>query len=703
MVNLGQSSFRRILLSRILLLSVPVLLVGEYVTYRKARSTLLETARQNLTESAVRKAETIEQWAKSLKSNLIGASESSMLQSVDPKDYQKFMAQLGQRLPAQVDCLQLTNLQTNQVIASTCGQQPIQSLPTKFWPPVQQQQTLLDDKSVYISLSLPQQRQGKARDQNAALGAEDFPGAGKERSERQASLVLSAPVYIRRGNSLQLSYALSLQSALPVQTSAPKGSLAGYTVAIDQDGTILAHPNINRVGRNIDAEADADRLKSIVRRAIAGGQAFLHLFSFERNGVELLAGYAAIPSPLTKQENSKWIILAVSRLDYALSGLEEIQQVLFNLIVGLVAASIIATLYLSRDLARPLEKLRDYALKVDTEAPPAVPQNLKIREFNQLSEALNSMVEGLRSRAKALEVANKALEAANKEAQVATKEAQVATEEAQVANRLKDEFMGNISHELRTPLNRIINSIQFVRDDLCDDQDEEMEYLQEAHDSSMELLNIINDILDIAKIEAGIFAINLKVVDITQVLQDAIDLQAPKIEEKGLKLSWLKPDDTIIVRADPEKLKQVFVHVLSNAVKFTKSGSISISVRVESRKKSASLNGSAESKTGQGGQRDWVVVTIKDTGIGIEPEQQQKLFQPFVMVDGSRTKSVGGNGLGLALSLRIMESMSGSVTLDSAGENQGTAVMISLPVYHQSSFYFDSQDLVTENGNVKSL
>src|SRR5919199_210241 len=703
MVNLGQSSFRRILLSRILLLSVPVLLVGEYVTYRKARSTLLETARQNLTESAVRKAETIEQWAKSLKSNLIGASESSMLQSVNPKDYQKFIAQLGQRLPAQVDCLQLTNLQTNQVIASTCGQQPIQSLPTKFWPPVQQQQTLLDDKSVYISLSLPQQRQGKARDQNAALGAEDFPGAGKERSERQASLVLSAPVSIRRGNSLQLSYALSLQSALPVQTSAPKGSLAGYTVAIDQDGTILAHPNINRVGRNIDAEADADRLKSIVRRAIAGGQAFLHLFSFERNGVELLAGYAAIPSPLTKQENSKWIILAVSRLDYALSGLEEIQQVLFNLIVGLVAASIIATLYLSRDLARPLEKLRDYALKVDTEAPPAVPQNLKIREFNQLSEALNSMVEGLRSRAKALEVANKALEAANKEAQVATKEAQVATEEAQVANRLKDEFMGNISHELRTPLNRIINSIQFVRDDLCDDQDEEMEYLQEAHESSMELLNIINDILDIAKIEAGIFAINLKVVDITQVLQDAIDLQAPKIEEKGLKLSWLKPDDTIIVRADPEKLKQVFVHVLSNAVKFTKSGSISISVRVESRKKSASLNGSAESKTGQGGQRDWVVVTIKDTGIGIEPEQQQKLFQPFVMVDGSRTKSVGGNGLGLALSLRIMESMSGSVTLDSAGENQGTAVMISLPVYQHSSFYFDSQDLVTENGNVKSL
>jgi len=682
MVKLGQSSFRRILLSRILLLSVPVLLVGEYVTYRKARSTLLETARQNLTESAVRKAETIEQWAKSLKSNLIGASESSMLQSVDPKDYQKFIAQLGQRLPAQVDCLQLTNLQTNQVIASTCGQQPIQSLPAKFWPPVQQQQTLLDHKSVYISLSLPHQRQGKANDQNVALAAEDFPGAGKEGSDSQASLVLSAPVYIGQGNSRQLSYALSLQSALPVQTSAPKGSLAGYTVAIDQDGTILAHPNINRVGRNIDAEADADRLKSIVRRAIAGGQAFLHLFSFERNGVELLAGYAAIPSPSTKQENSKWIILAVSRLDYALSGLEEIQQVLFNLIVGLVAASIIATLYLSRDLARPLEKLRDYALKVDTEAPQAVPQNFQIREFNQLSEALNSMVQHLRSRAKALEVA---------------------TKEAQVANQLKDEILGNISHELRTPLNGIMGYIQIVLDDLCDDRDEEMKNLQEAHDLSMKLLNIINDILDIAKIEAGMFCINLEVVDITQVLQDAIDLQARKIEEKGLKLSWLEPHDPIIVHADPEKLKEVFVNVLSNAVKFTDSGSISISVRLESRNNSASLNGSAESTTGQGGQSDWVVVTIKDTGIGIAPEQQQKLFQPFVMVDGSRTRRYGGNGLGLAISRRIMEYMIGSVTLHSAGENQGTAVMISLPVNQQSSFYFPSQDLVTENGNVKSL
>jgi signal transduction histidine kinase len=684
MVKLGQSSFRRILLSRILLLSVPVLLVGEYVTYRQARSTLLETARQNLTESAVRKAETIEQWAKSLKSNLISASESSTLQSIQPKDYQKFIAQLAQRLPTQVDCLQLTNLQTNQVIASTCGPLPIQlqSQPPNFWPQ-QSQQTLLDEKSVYISLSWPNMQQGKRNDQYPVSPTAKFSNASKEGKESQVSLVLSAPVYIRRDNIRQLSYSLSLQSSLPVQTSAPKGSLAGYTVAIDQDGTILAHPNIDRVGRNINQEADAGRLKSLLKRAIAGGQAFLHLFSFERNGVELLAGYAAIPSPLTQKENSKWIILAVSRLDYALSGLEEIQQVLFTLIVGLVAASVIATLYLSRDLARPLEKLRDYALKVDTEAPRPVPQNLKIREFDQLADALNSMVGRLKSWAKELEVA---------------------TKEAQVANELKDEFLRNISHELRTPLNGIIGFLQIVRDGYCDDRDEEMEFLQRAHDSAMQLLNIINDILDIAKIESGSFSLMFEVIDITEVLEDAIDLQAVLIKEKGLNLSLPDASDPITVYADPEKLKQVFLNVLSNAVKFTESGSISISMNLESNRNKSSdvVNGnSPETTTSPSADSEWVVVTVKDTGIGIAPEQQQKLFQPFVMADGSTTRRFGGNGLGLAISRKIMESMRGSITLHSEGINQGATVVISLPVTQQSNSYVDNQESLKENAMFK--
>lgn len=662
MVSVGPSSFRRILLSRILLLSVPVLLVGEYVTYRKARSMLLETARQNLTESAGRKAETIEQWVNSLKSNLLGASESSVLQSSSPKVYQNFINQLGQRLPTQVDCLQLTNLQTGKVAASTCGNQAIQSLPKNFWP--QQQQLLVNNKSVYINLVWPPQQESHKSGNDGEFLSVPADGleAAKPHQNTQVSLVLSAPVYIQQQNSRQLRYVLSLQSPLPVQTSAPKGSLAGYTVVIDQDGTILAHPNIDRVGRNIDQEADADRLKSIVRRAIAGGQAFLHLFSFEKNGLELLAGYAAVPSPMANQPKSKWIVLAVTRLDYALSGLEEIQQVLLNLIVGLVAASIMATLYLSRDLARPLEKLRDYALTVKSlESPQMVPHNLKIREFDQLAEAIDSMVERLRSWAEELEVASK---------------------QAQVANQLKDEFLRNISHELRTPLNGIIGFLQFVQDGDCDDRDEEMEFVQRAYDAAIHLLNIINDILDIAKIESGTLSMMLETINLTQVIEEAVDLQLVEIEQKGLELILPDLKEPIMVYADPDKLKQVFLNVLSNAIKFTDSGKITISVRLESvlLNNGASYNGNAMYNMAQvTGTKDWVVVTIEDTGIGIDQEQQDKLFQPFVMADGSTTRKYGGNGLGLAISRNLMQLMAGTISLYSAGINQGTTLTIALP------------------------
>lgn len=676
MFKLGQSSFRRILLSRILLLSVPVLLVGEYVTYRKARSTLLETARQNLTESAGRKAETVQQWVKSLESNLISASENAALQSPSTKDYQKFITQLAGRLPTHVDCLQLKNLQTGLVIASTCGNQPLQSLPKNLWSQ-QQQQLLLDDKSVYISLLSPQQVPNQGQVKRSPTPADSDPEQVNDNN--RVSLVLSAPVYVRQGAKNQLSYALSLQSALPVQTSAPRGSLAGYTVVIDQNGTILAHPNIDRVGRNIDQEADAERLKKIVGRAIAGGQAYLHLFSFEKNGVELLAGYAAIPSPLAREQNSKWIILAVSRLDDALLGLEEIQQVLFNLIVGLLAASITATLYLSRDLARPLEQLRDYAMTVKSlESPEAVPKNIKIREFTQLAEAINSMVERLRLWAEELEKASN---------------------EAQVANQLKNEFLRNISHELRTPLNGIIGFIQFVRDGFCDDRDEEMEFLQRAHDAAIHLLNIINDILDIAKIEAGTFSMMLQTIDLREVLEDAIDLQAVQVEQKNLKLNLSGSQDPILVYADPDKLKQVFLNVLSNAIKFTESGTITVSTQIEPRKqKEEGTNGNGqEIHLPLSSDAHWVIVTIQDTGIGVDPEQQPKLFQPFVMADGSTTRKFGGNGLGLAISRNIMGLMGGTITLYSTGINQGTTVTISLPLSDLPKVV-QPQDLVMENG-----
>ena len=152
------------------------------------------------------------------------------------------------------------------------------------------------------------------------------------------------------------------------------------------------------------------------------------------------------------------------------------------LILFLLGASIIASIFLARDLAIPLKKLRDYAITLnDLNAPSKVPQDLKIPEFNQLAVSLQKMVERLNRWADKIEVASK---------------------EAQVANQLKSEFLANISHELRTPLNGIIGSLQIIYDGFCDTREEEIQFLKQANDSAIHLLRIIDDILDIRKIDA---------------------------------------------------------------------------------------------------------------------------------------------------------------------------------------------------------
>ena len=681
MAKSGQSSFRRILLSRLVLLSVPVLLAGVYVTYKKARSTLLETARQNLQESAVRKGERIQETVTALKANLVTASNSTVLQSQSSKDFQRFVNQFGQQLPNQIQCVQLTNVETNAIAASTC-KNGLPIPPMSTFP-----QRPLERAKVHVTTLLPPAQAakfGSTSNSTQALAIHE--------SANHLNLLLSVPVYNTTG---QLRYVLSIQSSLFQQGQTKQGSLAGYAVVINQQGTILTHPQPERVGRNIDQEIEAQPLKRLLKNAIAGRPHFEHLFSFEKNGVELLAGYTSIASPITAEVNQKWAILAVTPLDSALAGLKDIQQVLLILTCCLITASVLATVYVARDLARPLEKLRDYALNESRlQKGDRIPHNFKIREFDQLSEALDGMIIRLRDWAEELETAWK---------------------EAKAANQLKNEFLANTSHELRTPLNGIIGCLRLVRDGFCDDREEELDFLQRADDAAIHLLGIINDVLDIAKIEAGKLTVEVEPVNLQKLLSEVINLQAVPIGQKGIEFNTNDRQEVIAVRADPAKLKQVLLNVVGNAVKFTDVGSITISTRIE-RVAPAALTTrpqqgvsidsdslSALNKTpkrlhnsletlDKGSSKDegnglpspgftssQVVVSVKDTGIGIDPTQQHKLFRPFVMVDGSTTRKVGGTGLGLAISRNLIELMGGSITLSSDGEGQGTTVEIALP------------------------
>ncbi|MBV6622302.1 MAG: sensor histidine kinase [Rivularia sp. (in: Bacteria)] len=633
MVNFRQSSFRRILVSKILILSVPVLLIGEFVGYKKARSSLIEVAHQNLIESATLKGESIVDTIDALKSNLFIASQTTVLQAGNPQVVEEFVNQLAKELPRQIKCIQLTNASGSKIVVGNC------SKTNNF------NNFSFSQNKVQIEPTLSSK--SKVND------LEDRPS--------KLELNLSSPVYNPSG---KLRYTLSMQSQLlhdKIRNN--PGFLTGSTVVIAEDGVILAHPIFQRVGTNISEHADAKKLQQIVKNAISGRTESSNLF-FEKDGPQLLAGYTAINSPLD-DGSKKWVILAVTSVDKALYGLKEIKILLFVLTIGLIGATLLASLYVAHYLARPVEQLRDYALNLHSDdTSSVVPHDFNIREFNQLAQALDQMVERLKAWAEELESAWK---------------------DAKTANQSKTHFLATTSHELRNPLNVIINSIRLVRDDLCDDREEEKEFLKRADETAIHLLGIINDLLDISRIEAGKLSVVIKPIDLRTVISEVINLQSLNIRQKGLLLNTPELKEQIPVNADTAKLKQVLINVIGNATKFTEAGSITITTEIQHH------NGKA-----------CVTVAVKDTGIGIDKEQQQKLFRPFVMVDGSTTRKYNGTGLGLAISRNLIELMGGSITLESPGINQGTTVKITLPLIDsENKFTVSTQiDSVNENGKV---
>ena len=609
MAKSRQSSFRQILVTRILLVFIPVLLVGEMVALNKARSSLLNTAQQNLTESAVNKGEKITDNIAALRSNLITASQTKVIQSGSHFQIEQFLKQLKKQLPTQTDCLQLTRIKKGEIIASSCGVQEI--MPSGL---------SLTSNDVDIQFILPSQS-GKT---------------GKRDKQNQLQLFLSIPVSNQRGN---LAYRLSMKTTLYQQNPNHPGSLTGFLVVIAEDGKVLAHPLPERIGTNIKDYADVDRIQAIVKNALGGSNNSSNLSFIE--GQELVAGFTATTKPITTKPSQRWIVLAVTSVENALFGLEEIKLILIVLTVGLIGASLLASFYLVPYLAGPVEELRDYAINLHSHhAAQPIPRNFKIREFNQLAQALDQMVERLKDWAEELEIAWK---------------------EAKSANQVKSQFLATTSHELRNPLNIIINCVRLVRDDLCDSREEELEFLKKADDTAIHLLGIINDLLDISKIEAGKLSVITVPLDLRQLLLEVINLQSVNIQYKGLQLICDIGDKPIPIKSDSIKLKQVLINIIGNATKFTDEGSIYITMSINRH-------------------QQYVLVSIKDTGIGIDPGEQGKLFRPFVMVDGTTTRKFEGTGLGLAISRNLIELMGGKITLESLGLNQGTTVIIKLPL-----------------------
>ena len=254
------------------------------------------------------------------------------------------------------------------------------------------------------------------------------------------------------------------------------------------------------------------------------------------------------------------------------------------------------------------------------------------------------------------------------------REVEQASIQAEEASRLKSDFLANTSHELRTPLNGIIGFLKLLLEGMADNPEEQREFIEEAYKSSIHLLNLINDILDIAKIEAGKMELELAEIELDELLQDVDNLIHTQARQKGLNFQIKSPETLtpVTLYGNYQRLLQVMLNLIGNGIKFTKEGGIVISAEVNNKK--------VES---QGIELPGMVkISVADTGIGVSLEKQNKLFENFYQVDGSRTKSYGGTGLGLAISQKLVEAMGGTISFYSMGEGLGSTVTFTVPLSH---------------------
>jgi signal transduction histidine kinase len=341
-----------------------------------------------------------------------------------------------------------------------------------------------------------------------------------------------------------------------------------------------------------------------------------------------------------------------------------INQLLLNRVFLLTAGMLSGTLAIivfyfitTRLILQPVRVLQETAEKV-SKGDLNIRSDINTRdEFQQLSETFNTMLTNLNRSAEQLRSINKSLDI--KVGQLA--ESNVALYES---NRLKSEFLANVSHELRTPLNSILGFAELLKDVTAADI-KTSRYVQNILQSGKNLLDLINDLLDLAKIEAGRMEVRSEPLSLNDLFEGLLSILKPVTEAKSLALKCSITPDVPIMNTDPPKLQQVLYNFLSNAIKFSPPGG-----QIE-------LTATTESD-------DHIRISVTDQGPGIEPDKQNLIFEKFRQIDGSVTRQHSGTGLGLAISKELTTLLEGTIGVRS-NPGQGATFWILLPQQIQPS------------------
>jgi signal transduction histidine kinase len=252
---------------------------------------------------------------------------------------------------------------------------------------------------------------------------------------------------------------------------------------------------------------------------------------------------------------------------------------------------------------------------------------------------------------------------------------------AEAANRSKSAFLANMSHELRTPLNAIINYSEMLQEDAQDSGPEDfLPDLEKIQTAGKHLLDMISDILDISKIEAGHVTLYLENFDVATMIEEVMTTAQPLVEKKGNALALKTTGELGTMYADQPKVRQILLNLLSNAAKFTEKGVITIGVEriIIEKSRSGKHNKNNDFYSGSNYSCPVLMFRVSDTGIGMTDEQLEHIFKPFIQADASTTRKYGGTGLGLTISQRLCQILGGEISVESEN-GKGSTFIVSLP------------------------